>query len=54
MADHNQSSHAEPVSFGSRADELRELFSSGPDITDANLREAPEGWRHAILQNLSP
>jgi hypothetical protein len=54
IANDNQSSRTEPVSFGSGADELRQFFRSGPDITDANLREPPEGWRHAILQNLAP
>jgi hypothetical protein len=54
MPNDNQSSRAEPISFGSGADELRQFFSSGPDITDANLREPPEGWGHAILQNLAP
>jgi hypothetical protein len=53
MPNDNQSSRAEPISFGSGADELRQLFSSGPDIIDANLRESPEGRRHAILQNLA-
>ena len=53
MPNDNQSSRAEPISFGRGADELRQLFSSGPDIIDANLRKSPEGRRHAILQNLA-
>jgi len=54
IANDNQSSRAEPVSLGSGADELRQFFRSGPDITDARFREPPEGWRPAILQNFSP
>ena len=53
MADHNQSSRAEPVSFGNGADELREFFRSGADIRQTWLCEPSEGRKHAILQNLA-
>jgi hypothetical protein len=51
VTNHNQLPLAEPVSFGSSTDELRQFLCSGPHITDTRVGEAPKRVRHALFQD---